>query len=140
MKWNKSIRKQVNKRYRIGNQKKFFHQLVIRITSSSLLIEKILFGLFRDAEGSLIPSVSQVQEPNTLRSSLRWRGADGVLGLHAAVAQLQTTKFRLRSCPKEVIDHLNLPLTTAGLFRYGQLICQFSKLSCGICVLWNGLK
>lgn len=59
----------------------------------------------------------QVQEPDTLRSALCRRGADGVLGLHAAVAQLQTTKFRLRSCTKEVLDHLDLPAATSSVLR-----------------------
>lgn len=59
----------------------------------------------------------QVQEPDTLRSALCRRGADGVLGLHAAVAQLQTTKFRLRSCEKKVLDHLDLSAATSGVLR-----------------------
>ena len=41
-----------------------------------------------------------------------------MLGLHAAVAQLQATKFRLRSCPKEVVDNLDLPPAAASLLRY----------------------
>lgn len=62
-------------------------------------------------------SAFQVQEPDTLRSALCRRGADGVLGLHAAVAQLQTTKFRLRSCQKKVLDHPDLPAATSGVLR-----------------------
>lgn len=60
---------------------------------------------------------SQVQESDTLRSALCRRGADGVLGLHAAVAQLQATKFRLRSCEKKVLDHPDLPAATSGVLR-----------------------
>lgn len=62
-------------------------------------------------------SAFQVQKPDTLRSALCRRGADGVLGLHAAVAQLQTTKFRLRSCEKKVLDNPDLPAATSGVLR-----------------------
>jgi len=62
-------------------------------------------------------SASQVQEPDTLRSALCRRGADGVLGLHAAVAQLQATKFRLRSCEKKIFDHSDLSAAPAGVLR-----------------------
>lgn len=65
----------------------------------------------------MIDSAFQVQEPDTLRSALCRRGADGVLGLHAAVAQLQATKFRLRSCAKEILDHPDLPAAAAGVLR-----------------------
>lgn len=60
----------------------------------------------------------QVQKSNSLRPAFCRRGADGVFGLHAAVAQLQAPKFRLRSCQKKILDHSHIPAATASLLRW----------------------